>query len=175
MQVARFRRLSVAFCWEFVQNLPLVTGFLLAVNFWQDSKIVSIACLVLGSLIGAWAIYLTESRIVQEHREPPRVVVTNIVLMAVLMFLAVLYFSQSWPSWQTDLLLGLVIGFVLASAQSLAAGEKIGLRHCVALACAISLAMVGLRLFILPLPIWSGILILTSFLTLVITVWDYAD
>jgi hypothetical protein len=170
-------RLWRALFWEFVQNIPFVTGFILAISLWQQGEWsgwgAAIACIAVGSIVGSLLIRATESKIVAGHREPLRVVVANIAAMTVLMTAAVAYLSASWSSWGTDVLVGAVAGVALGIVQDLAAGNRIGVRHCVALGCAAPLALIGVRVLVATLPALANILIVTTVLTLIIGLIDY--
>jgi hypothetical protein len=163
-----------AIFWEFVQNLPLIAGFIVALALWQQSKWgAAVACMVAGSVIGSLVIRLTESKIVESHREPLRVTIANIAVMAVLTFVLVAYLSVHWSSWKTDLLFGAVAGLGVAVAQDLAAGEPIGIRHCVALGFSGLVVLIGIRVLAATLPILASILIVTTVATLIIGLIDY--
>jgi len=164
-----------AFFWEFVQNLPLVIGFAVALELWQQRRLLGAGVSMLsGSVIGALTIRATESKIVAGHREPWRVVAVNILVMTTLMLIIVAYLQTGWSNWATDLLGGIGAGIGLGIAQSLAAGEPIGLRHCVAFACAFPPALIGIRqLLIARIPLPANILILTTGVTFIISLLDY--
>ncbi len=161
--------------WEFLQNLPMFTGFMLAFRLWQTGQCaLSILCMAAGSLAGALIIRYTEKFIVAGHVEPWRVVLTNTAVITVLMGGGVLYISTRYSSWATDLALGFLFGFGLSAAQSLSAAEKISLRHCLALGSAFVLALAGIRwLFIEKWPVWMNSLLITFTATLVICLIDY--
>jgi hypothetical protein len=162
--------------WEFAQNILPVSGFVVALELDQQGRWgLAIGCIVAGGLAGAAAIYLTESRITASHREPIRVLVTNAVMMVALMITLGLYLSAGWSGWQTDLVVGMVVGAGLGAAQSLAAGEPIGIRHCAALAFSLPLVIIGIRVFVRVLPVLACILLVTAFFTVVVTLVDYGD
>jgi hypothetical protein len=161
--------------WEFIQNLPLITGGLVALNLWQQSRWgAAIVWVVAGSIIGAFTIRLTESKIVESGREPWRVTITNIVVMSALAFILIVYLLAQWSSWQTDLLFGVLAGAGLAIVQDLAAGERIGLRHEIALGLSMSITLIGVRVLVTALPILVNILIITMIMTLMISLIDYS-
>ena len=164
-----------AFFWEFVQNLPIVIGFAAALELWQKRQPLSALGVMLGgSTLGALTIRATESKIVAGHREPWRVVAVNILVMTTLMLAIIAYLQTGWSNWVTDIVGGIGAGIVLGIAQSLAAGEPIGLRHCLAFACAFPPALIGIRqLFATPLPLVVNILIITLGVTFIITLLDY--
>lgn len=165
-----------AFFWEFVQNLPLVAGVLYGLFFWQQARVASaLACMVVGSILGAVIIWATEARIVSGHHEPWQVVVTNMIGMAALMLLVVVYWSAPWSSWWTDVGLGLLAGTALAVAQDLAAKARIGVGHALALAVSLALALVGVRLLARVFPVWLNVLWITLTVTAVICWLDYRE
>ncbi len=167
--------MSIVF-WEFVQNLPLVTGFVLALRLWQQGlEAAAIVCAVAGSLTGAWLISVTESKIVQGHREPWRVVIANTATMSILIVLLVLYLSARWSNWQTDLVGGLLAGAGLGVIQAWAAGERIGVRHCIALACATPPALILLRTLTTSQPPVVNVLGITLIATLIVVLIDYSS
>jgi hypothetical protein len=162
------------FFWEFVQNLPLIAGFLLALDLWQQAKpLPSLACMVAGSVTGSLVIWATEAKIVAGHREPLRVVVTNVAGIAALMLVLVAYLSAGWSRWWTDLVVGLLGGTALGVAQDLAAGSPIGWGHATAFALAFSLGLAGVRILSAALPLGASVLIVTAAVTALICMMDY--
>ena len=169
--LARFWRV---FFWEFVQNLPLVVGFLLGLRLWQaGNPWLAGVCIVGGSLVGALAIRATEARIVAGHREPLRAVLVNIAVMSALMLVVVAYLSAAWSRWWTDLLAGSLVGLALGAAQDLAARSPIGLRHGAAFALAFALGLVGVRILAAVCPFLISALVITSVVTVAISWLDY--
>jgi hypothetical protein len=160
--------------WEFVQNLPLIAGFVWGLDLWQHHRPAgAMACMAAGSVIGSLAIWATEARIVHGHREPLRVVLTNIAVIALLMLVLTAYLSAPWSRWWLDVVLGAAAGLALGAAQDLAAGSPIGIRHCAALGLSFTLGLVGVRLLAVSLPpLWS-ILTITTAVTVIIAVMDY--
>jgi hypothetical protein len=171
---SRVKFFSAVF-WEFVQNVPLVAGFYIALELWRQGQFVGAgASMLVGSAVGALTIWATESRIIAGHREPLRVVATNILGIALLMFVTVAYLSAAWGSWVTDLVFGALAGVALGVAQSLAAREPISIRHCLAFACSLPPALVGIRsLAASNLPVLVSILVITIVATLIIALVDY--
>jgi hypothetical protein len=162
------------FFWEFVQNLPLIAGFLLALHFWQQAELwPSLACMVAGSVVGALAIWATEAKIVAGHREPLRVVVTNVVVITLLMVALAAYLSAGWSGWWTDLVAGVLGGIALGVAQDLAAGSPVSLGHAAAFALSFSLGLVGVRVLSATLPLGANVLIVTAIVTALICLMDY--
>ena len=162
--------------WELVQNLPLVAGFLLGLQFWQSGRIwPALMSMVVGSVAGSLAIWLTESRIVAGHREPLPVVVANVVVIAGLMVALAAYLSAPWSQWWIDLLIGALGGAALAAVQDLVAGSAIGLGHCAALAVAGALALLGIRALWATLPVVLNIVVVSVAVTVAIACFDYAS
>jgi hypothetical protein len=163
------------FFWEFTQNVGPVAGFGLAVYFWQtDTAWLAVLSALVGGIIGALMIAATESRKVTGHREPVAVIITNIIVMTILSCGVAIYFSTLWSTWLTDLCIGIVVGILLGMAQSLAAKEPIGIRHCIALGAACPVVLILLReLFRAGLPVLANIAIITALMTLIIVLVDY--
>lgn len=170
------------FFWEFIQNLPLVAGLLLAIQLWQETLVfASITTMITGSLLGALLIRLTESNILgqsrigglQENREPITVTLTNIFLMFVFMFGLTVYLTAAWSSPLTDILAGALIGFILSAGQSLAARRTVNWRHSAAFAAAFPAALISIRFLSTFLPLILSILLITVIVTLIITYVDY--
>jgi hypothetical protein len=172
-QTERLRFLNALF-WEFIQNLPIVAGFVTALASWQqERRWIGIACVVSGCVSGALVIRFTEAKIVKERQEAWRVTIMNIVVMSTLALILVIYLWADWSSWKTDLPLGMLAGIGVAMAQDLAAGDRIGVRHCIALGVAVPIALAGTRTLIAALPTLPGILAITVLGTLVIGSIDY--
>jgi hypothetical protein len=160
--------------WESVQNLPIIAGFIVALALWQQNRWGgAIVCIVTGSAIGAFTIRITESKIVESRHEAWSVTIANIAVISVLAFILMIYLSAQWGSWQTDLLFGTLAGFGLAVAQDLAARERIGIRHGIALGFAVFIILIGIRALVATLPILANILIITAVITLIISLIDY--
>jgi hypothetical protein len=160
--------------WELVQNLPLIAGFVLGLDLWQRGEVaLAVVCMVAGSVLGALAIWATEAGIVAGHREPPGVVLTNLVVMAGLMMGVAAYLSAPWSRWWMDVVFGVLGGILLGVAQDRAAGAPIGVGHCVAMALALPLVLVGLRVLSARLPVLASVCILAVLVTVVIAWIDY--
>jgi hypothetical protein len=164
------------FFWEFVQNLPLIAGFLLALDLWQQARLLpSLACMVAGSVTGSLAIWATEARIVAGHREPLRVVVTNVAGSAFLMLVLAAYLSAGWSRWWTDLVVGWLGGIALGVVQDLAAGSPPSLGHAMAFAFSFSLGLAGVRIVSAALPLGASVLLVTATVTTLICMMDYGS
>ena len=162
--------------WEYLQNLPVLTGFAWALAFWQKGRFgIAVACLVAGGIAGAVLIALTESRKQVGYREPPAVLLTNILGITLIMFVMAVYLTTHWSSWLTDLAIGALVGTGLGIAQSLAARKKINLVHCLALGIASPLVLICIRgLLSAGWSIWVNTLLMCLVATLVISLIDYA-
>jgi hypothetical protein len=162
--------------WEFIQNLPLVAGFLFGLHLWrQEEKALAVICMIAGSIVGSCIIWATESRIVDGHRESLQVVLANVCVITALMLVLVAYLSALWSRWWMDLVLGLAGGIALGVAQDLAARSPIGLRHCLAMAAATALALVAVRLLSTAFPLWICALALALVVTVIIALMDYSS
>lgn len=162
------------FFWEFVQNLPLIAGFLLALDLWQQARLLpSLVSMVVGSVTGSLIIWATEARIVAGHREPLRVVVTNVAGIALLMLVLAAYLSAGWSRWWIDLVVGLLGGIALGVAQDLAAGSPPSMGHAMAFALAFSLGLAGVRIVSAALPLGASVLLVTATVTALISMMDY--
>lgn len=162
--------------WEFIQNLPLVAGFVQGMRFWAQGVIVgAIVCIAAGSLCGALLIRWTESRIVEGHQESLRLVIANIVIFSAIMFVLSAYFVVPWGSWKTDILLGVVGGGTAGIIQNLAGGAKFDIRHSAAFAASFPVGFIGFRiLMLMDLPAWVIILVITTAITVIISLIDYS-
>lgn len=160
--------------WEFAQNLPLVTGFFVSLQYWKAGTLGwAVVSAFAGSTLGALIIRATEARIVAGHREPPCVVVANVMVTAALMLLFAAYLSAPWSRWWIDVAAGIPAGILLGAVQDLTAGERIGRAHCLAMAVALALGLVVIRLLSETLPIAGSVLVVASVLTITIYVIDY--
>lgn len=168
-------KLKVIF-WEFIQNLPLVGGFITGLEFWQQGRWGTAGiCVALGSVLGSLIIRFTESKITKGQREPWRVTIANIAVMTLLMLLATAYLSARWSSWITDIVFGIAGGTIVGIVQGVAAKERIGIGHCVALGIAGAIGLVGIRALTDTLPLEAGILIVTIVVTLIVVLVDYGS
>ncbi|MEJ2208439.1 MAG: hypothetical protein P8129_05310 [Anaerolineae bacterium] len=167
-------RLGRALFWEFLQNVPLVAGLLWGLDAWQAGKWgLAATWMVGGSVVGALAIRATEGRIVSGHREPWRVVLANVLVMAGLMFVVAVYLAAGWSAWWSDLLLGFGAGIGLGVAQDLAAGSPVGWTHAFALGLCVFLGLFGIRLLAVHWPPLPSVLVISGLVTVLIVVADY--
>ena len=160
--------------WEFIQNLPLVTGLTLAQQFWQQERWgAAVASIVVSSIIGSLLIRFTEAKIITKRREPISVTITNIIVMSLLMLIVIAYLNASWSNWQVDLIVGVLVGALLSVAQNLAAKKRIGVKHMLAFVFAFPLALIVIRTLVDILPTAATILLITIIVTIVISLLDY--
>lgn len=173
---------TTKFFWEFIQNLPLVAGLMLALQLWQDAFVISaFSAMLAGSFLGAILIRLTEQRIVDPNqagklpgnREPMAVTAANFVMMFLFTLALTIYLTAAWSSLVTDLLAGGLIGFILSAGQSKAAHRPVSWRHSLAFGAAFPSALITIRVFSAALPAIVGILLITAIVTLIITYIDY--
>jgi hypothetical protein len=163
-----------AMFWEYVQNLPIIAGFVFALHFGRQGQwLPAVASVVVGGVAGALLFGATVSIIVAGHREPVAVVLANVVMMVILSLALTLYLLAGWSSWVTDLLGGGLAGIALSAVQSRAAKETIGLGHTAAFVLAFPLGLVATRFFTTFLPPSAAAVIITTAVTLIITVVDY--
>jgi hypothetical protein len=162
--------------WEYIQNLPAAAGFVAAVPLWQEGEVTTaLACVSAGAVTTSLAIWLTEPRIVPGHKESPRLIVLNAVGSAALMLALVVYLASDWARWQTDLLLGLSAGTLLAACQSWFVAARPAVRHCLALGAGASVALLAARVAVNALPAPLTVLAVTGAATVVIGLTDYGS
>lgn len=175
-----FTQFLNAIFWEYVQNLPVIVMFVMAVWFWaQERRSAALACMAVGAVGGALTIRFTEP-LTSGHHETWTVTFVNIVLLCLVQVPATVYLSEErrWSNWRTDLALGGLTGVGIAMAQWLAAqsGPLIGvLLHSFSLAATGSFVMLGTRESKdKPLATVLGIaLMMTLVMTLLISAVDY--
>ncbi len=167
--MVRLAKLARTFFWEFLQNLPLATGFIGGMRLWERNKWAALGCAIAGGATSAWLIALTEPKIVAGHRESTRMALGNMLAFAVLMIALVAYLHAGWSDWKTDLLAGGCAGLALDRVQS---RQPLG-RHTLAMAAAGGCGLALIRL-LAGIPNWpSSVLILTVVITLIVVVLDY--
>lgn len=171
----RLERFGKVYFWEFLQNFPLLLGFLLALEQSnQKNWLFMFLFCFFGSVFGSFAIRYTEPKITSGKLEPLSVTLTNLVSFSLIAGIVAIYFSQGWGNWMTDCLIGFGLGIVVGYGQDLAEGKKKpGVRHILALSIAFIFALIAIRYVAqVFLPVWGGI-ILTAVVTLVIVMIDY--
>ncbi len=160
--------------WEFIQNLPLVAGLILALQLWQqEQRLLALICILTGSVSGSLIIRFTEAKIVTKPREPLSVTFMNVIVMSLLMLVVIFYLAAQWSNWLTDLIVGGLMGVVLAVSQNLAAKKRIGIGHMMAFVIAFPLALISIRMLVNILPAIVAILLITFIITVVISFIDY--
>ncbi|GAB4581462.1 MAG: hypothetical protein Fur0022_42090 [Anaerolineales bacterium] len=172
LDFSRFKRI---FFWEFLQNLPLLLGFVFALQSLREQAWMGmLGFSFAGSVAGSMMIRYTENNIVPGAREPISVTFTNIIVFFLIAGLVSIYFSQPWGSWQIDILLGALLGAGTGYAQDIAAGQfKPGWRHILALSLAFIPALITIRLITGYFhPLFGGIF-LNLLVTLIIVCIDY--
>jgi hypothetical protein len=154
----------------------MIFGFMLALNFGrQGFWIYAIICGAVGSLMGAVLIRHTEGNIIPGKKEGLSVTFTNIALFFLATMLATFYFVQSWGTWQSDAILGLMFGVGLGIAQDLAAGKrKIGVRHVAALILSFVPALIFIRVLSINNPPWISAFLLDALISIIIVGIDYS-
>lgn len=137
--------------WEFVQNLPLVVAFFVAVWLWaQNRRPSAIVCTLMGSVTGALVIRFTESNISDKVIERGEVTLINVVIMSFTMILCTAYLASEsrYSNWKLDLVLGGGVGVLLSTAQGLATPGIAPIDwifHCLAFTTTLPLALMSLR------------------------------
>jgi len=145
---------------ELAQNVPLISGFVVAYQFWRTADwLVALACMVAGSTLAALVIWITEPLIFEGHREAPRAVVGNALTFSVLMFSLALYLLAAWSRWWTDVLIGVVLAVALALAQEFAAKEPFGAVRAVWLAVSGAVTLLLFRWLLDAQPLLCVVLV----------------
>lgn len=161
--------------WEYIQNLPIIAGFVAAFGQWQNGKYLPASLYIVGgSVAAAILIFVTEVRKQDGYKEPRIVLLANMIGMTAIMLLMVIYFGAHWGNWISDLVLGVMVGVGLGMVQSLTAKKPINWIHCIALGIASPLILISIREFLhTTWPLWLHILLVCSLATLIISVIDY--
>ncbi len=158
--------LSLLF-WEFLQNLPLIAGFIAAFQLWQQGRLaIAIVCMVASSSAGALVIRVTESKIFAGNRESVRGSITNIVIFTVLMLALAAYLAAGWSSWWTDIAAGLIGAIVLAAVQGRVPQERLNVFRGLTLGLSGSVSLILVRSLIKTSALTS-IVAATAWFTLV--------
>ena len=157
--------------WEFAQNLPLVVGFIVALDCWQQGEeMIAIACMVAGSVAAALVIRVTEPKIFEGHRESMPAVIANILVFPLLMLVLVIYLSTSWSCWWTDVVGGLIVAAVLEAVQEQAAKERFGAVRSLALGLSCSVSLIIIRILFKASSL-INIVVVTVWFTLVMGIY----
>ena len=135
--------------WEVLQNFPLIAGFIVSFQFWQQGKLaIAIACMVISSVVASLVIRVTEPKIFAGNRESVRAVIANVVIFSVLIFVFVAYLAASWSSWWTDVAAGLVAAIALVAVQDPAPKKRFNIVRSLALGLSCSVSLILIRLSI---------------------------
>jgi hypothetical protein len=157
--------------WEFAQNLPLVVGFIVALERWQQGEeMIAIACMVAGSVAAALVIRVTEPKIFEGHCESMQAVIANVLTFSLLMLVLVIYLSTSWSRWWMDVAGGLIVAVVLAVVQDRVAKERFGAIRSLALGLSCSASLVFIRLLFKASSL-INIVVVTVWFTLVMGIY----
>ncbi|MGD8465064.1 MAG: hypothetical protein PVI09_14455 [Anaerolineae bacterium] len=161
--------------WEFAQNVPLVAGFLLGLGEWQNGRILlAVVWMSMGSILGSLIIWATEPRIVGGHHESMRSVLANVAVFLIMMVAIAAYLTAAWSHYTTDLFIGFITGALLGIAQDVVARAAIDIGHCIAMAVAVVVALLGIRLLAATVSLGLSVLIVTTLVTAAIVRIDYA-
>jgi hypothetical protein len=107
--------------WEFVQNVPVIVLFIIAVWLWaRTRKAYAVACALCGAAVGSLLARFTEPATNGTY-EPIAVTIVNVASLSLLQILLAAYLGTeaNWSNRKTDLLLGAMTGVSLAVAQGL--------------------------------------------------------
>lgn len=141
-------KLFNAVFWEFVQNLPAILGFVVASRFWESNRQArGVLCMTTTCFMGAFLIQVTEPSIIgKTSPDPVGDFLANSFAFSLLSILALLYFERE-QKLQTDIIVGALLGVLLALIQAMLMGIALPdvLMHGVAMAVALSLGILGLR------------------------------
>lgn len=161
-----------AFAWEFLQNLPIVAGFVGAARSWEPlGPPAAAGCAVAGGVSGALLIALTERRIVPGHRETARQAIGNATAFsAASLGLAAYLAGAAWGQLGFDLAIGALAGLTLNAVQE--GLRKLLTMHGLAMAGATAVGLAVLRL-LMALPALAVILLVTTLLSIIMTLVDY--
>jgi hypothetical protein len=162
------------FFWEFLQNWPVLFGFLLGYQYLQAGEFAACVLVVLtGSILGALLIRYTERFMVAGFEESARVTLGNVVVFAGGIGLVLLYFNRAEGNVITDILAGASLGLILSVTQSKAEGEKVSVPHTAAMMLAASAAILGIRHVFLEMPPLTGSAALNIMMTGIIILVEY--
>ncbi|MBN1875954.1 MAG: hypothetical protein JXA33_17150 [Anaerolineae bacterium] len=156
--------------WEFTQNIVLLTGFFVALHFWQKSQyVIAIVYILISGMGGAWNIRFIENRF-KGHHESTTVTLTNSVMLPSLMFIFVAYLSASWSNWKTDCWIGMIGGLCLSVAQRLTIKAHLDSTRSIAFAIAFPLTLLSIRGLMLTSTVIINIFVSTILITLLIVI-----
>lgn len=165
--------------WETIENAPILIGFLLALRIQSENLFLALVILLIGTASGATLIHLTES---SKYSNQPMLKETlvNFAVFTVLAIPFLFYFSVEeawWSNWVTDIILGLLVGYVLSFSESWGWNDKATVKiHAVSMAIASILFLYGIR-FTYKLELFIGILaigiVFNFFVSIIIVLFDY--
>ena len=176
-------KLITVWAWESLENLPLLLGFVIAAQLWQENLGVGILALIFGMGSGVLIARVVEPKLHKtQHQVRWRSTLINLILFVGLAIPFIYYFRADtrWLNWKTDLLAGVAAGLLLTFIQSTHwTGEKSRmLLHGGAMMVSFPVIMVGLR-NIVRVGNWGLLILLTLLLTLfasmVIALIDYQE
>jgi len=169
--------------WEFLQNLPLILGFMVASRLRHINLLLSLEVLVVGIFLGITLMHYTEPFLHKEkYPSTWRADFFNFALFVIMAIPFLFYFSVEHPllNWLTDLIVGAILGVLLTFGQALTwKGPKARMVvHGIAMAVSFPLILVGIR-YAFKVTSWGWMVILGILVTLlasiVITLIDYAE
>jgi hypothetical protein len=178
--MSRFLRILLI---ETVQNIPLWMGFILSARLAERNAALGWGLLVAAMVGGAFAIAITEHLIAGGELQitsNPRDFLVNAVTFCAVGAIFMLYFTAgaALTSYRTDIILGVLLGLTISTAQGVAAADPIGeiLTHGLALALAMVVTLTAVR-FVLTQPRLLTVLVqsfaLTVIASLIIAAVDY--
>lgn len=135
--------------WETLENIPMLTGFLLAIRVQPLDLPLAFVILMMGVASGAILIHLTESK-KYSNQPAPKETLVNFMIIMVLAIPIVFYFSADgawWSNWVTDTILGTVTGVVLSFGESWGWNSTASVKvHSISMAIAFTILLLGIRL-----------------------------
>lgn len=169
--------------WEFLQNLPMILGFLVAARLWRGNLPLALGVLIIGIGLGILLMHYTEPLLHKERYSPNwRGDLLNLVLFMVFALPFLYYFSTEnrWINWKSDLIAGVVVGVLLTLGQAIGwTGKKSRMvLHGIAMAVSFPLILIGLR-YALKIEAWLWMLgvgaLVTLLASMLITLIDYGE
>jgi hypothetical protein len=169
-----------AIFWEFVQNLPVIVMFVMAVWYWaQGRRKEALICVTVSAISGALVIRFTEP-LISGYEESMTTTLVNMVTFGLLQALFVAYIASDikWSNWKMDLILSGTAGVGLAIAQGVSSpgASLIGVvLHSLALGVMSALVIIAIRKSKQQTRVdaLKNALLITTLMTLIISVIDY--
>jgi hypothetical protein len=177
------RKYLQALKWEFLQNLPMILGFLAAARLWRGNLRLALSVLIIGIGLGILLMHFTEPFLHKEKYPPTwKGDLINLGLFVVFALPFLYYFSTEtrWINWKSDLIAGVVVGVLLTLGQAIGwTGKKSRMvLHGVAMATSFPLILIGLR-YALKIDTWLWMLgvgvLVTLLASMLITLIDYGE